>query len=599
MKNGLKHYQDKVYTGRLKMKFTARTALLLAVILIFVSALPSNTVIAASYPPAGGPPSDSSAKYEKALDLKILGLIANSPEDFNLDQSPDRLQGAIMLVRLLGKEKIAREKYFSHPFTDVPSWADLYVGYLYQNNLTKGIGNSQFGSDETLTAIQFITFVLRSAGYEDKTDFEYSKASDKALQLGLLNTDEYNAFKKSSSFKRDDMFAISYNALSIKLKGADLTLLDKLVNLDNAIKKPAARALGLYTSDLSQELGNVKSYACVTTQYGSAVKNKENFFKLIRKSLYYYEGQIKIDIGSYEGSITDDFEAAFYRALAAAEEVTGVDDFVNSWRYSANGRTFTLNIQYRYSKNEFLRRTANARAAVDKARQIVVRLIKPDMSEFEKEIALHDYIVNNTRYDYQNYLSDTLPDESFEEYGCLVLGVAVCEGYSEAMKLLCDLAGLECIIVKGKSKRGNGSVGHAWNLIMVDGEYYHLDVTNDDPVTANGYDALAYYYFNLPDWEMSLSNEWDASEYPSCTSTENSYYYKNRLVADNREDFGEAVQRALEQRKEMIELKVTDYSEDRYSNISDILFELGNVRKYSYSVLKELGIIRIFNIQYS
>lgn len=63
-----------------------------------------------------------------------------------LDETATRAEGAAMLVRLLGAEDKAFERNHLHPFTDVPDWADPYVGYLYQNGLTIGIGNNLYGS---------------------------------------------------------------------------------------------------------------------------------------------------------------------------------------------------------------------------------------------------------------------------------------------------------------------------------------------------------------------------------------------------------------------------------------------------------------------
>jgi hypothetical protein len=220
------------------------------------------------------------------------------------------------------------------------------------------------------------------------------------------------------------------------------------------------------------------------------------------------------------------------------------------------------------------------------------------MSDFDKEKALHDYIVNNTRYDYQNYLNDTIPDESFEEYGCLVLGVAVCEGYAEAIKLLCDLSGLECILVMGKTINNYTDEGHAWNIVKIDGEYYHVDVTNNDPVTPDNSNILTYQYFNLSDSEMALYNSWNRADYPICTGTKNNYYNKYGMVASDRKDFDRVVLKALDQRSPVIEVKVKDYSKANYSNISDTIFSMDYVKKYSHTVNDLFGIIRL-DIQYA
>ena len=95
------------------MKTTARKVLILSMILIFASVmLPFPASASAS----------ASSNYERAVDLKILGLLANPPAKFELEHAPTRIQGAIMLIRLLGKEKAAELSNYSHPFTDVEPW---------------------------------------------------------------------------------------------------------------------------------------------------------------------------------------------------------------------------------------------------------------------------------------------------------------------------------------------------------------------------------------------------------------------------------------------------------------------------------------------
>lgn len=571
------------------MKTTAQKALILSIILIFTTVMlpvPANAAASAS------------SNYEKAVDLKILGLLANPPAQFELERAPTRVEGAIMLIRLLGKENLAKQGSYPHPFTDVPSWASYYVGYLYHNNLTKGIGNNMFGSADSLTAQQYVTFVLRSMGYEDKVDFEYNRVFDKAQQIGLLDTAERSSYEKAPVFLRNDMAGISYDALSIKLKSSEQTLLDKLVLTDKAVYQPAARVLGLYTSDIKYELTNVTSFNPPVTQLGSVVKNSEELFLLMRKALYYNESLIKIDAGSYNGKVTTDFEAAYDRAIAVVSEVTGVDDFIDSWKYVLENNSFEVSIQYRFGKDTFDQRKKDAKAALNKARELVATLIAKDMSEYAKEMILHDYIIYNTRYDYENYRKGTIPSESFEEYGSLVLGVAVCEGYSEAMKLLCDLSSIECLFISGKSKSGSDWIDHAWNIVKVDGKYYHVDVTNDDPVSQDGKDVLAYYYFNLPDSEMALGNTWEGANYPACTNNESNYYVQNDMVVANRQEFEQRLQKAVEQRKSGIELKVSNFSKDEYSNMSEIVFKNDTVSKFNYVIHDTLGIIRVYNIEY-
>jgi len=571
------------------------TYILILTFAVSVAPLRVNAADVISNPPA------SSKSFEKAIDLKILGLVANTPDNFQLDRAPTRTEGAVMLIRLLGKEAQVLKGTYKHPFTDVPAWADKYIGYMYENKLTTGIDGTHFGSDLKLNASQYVTFVLRSLGYQDGVDFTYSQAIDKALALGIVSSAEAVALKGPAIFLRDDMFSISHNALSATLKGSSATLLDKLADTDKAIYKPAATALGLYTSDVKKEYANISTLTLPTTAYGIEVKNSEDFYKVVRYGLCNFESSLTLDIRNYKGSYKDDFKSVYSRAKVAAEDFTRIKNYSSGLKYSANSMRMTLTFEYNYSKGEFKKRLENVRAALNKARYAVANLITSGMSDFEKELILHDYIVNNVRYDIENYKKNPIPDSSFEEYGALVLGVAVCEGYSRAMKLLCDLSGIECIIVTGTSISRGVQEGHAWNIVKIDGEYYHLDVTYDDPVTEDGSNALIHDYFNLSDDEMKLYCDWDKTAYPACTSTKNSYFTKYNMVARDKADFSKAVQSAIAKRRSRIELKVLDYSQNKYSknDIYDIVLNSSDVTGYRYSINDTIGVIRIFNIKYS
>ena len=103
-----------------------------------------------------------------------------------------------------------------------------------------------------------------------------------------------------------------------------------------------------------------------------------------------------------------------------------------------------------------------------KAREIISKVVKPNMSDLQKELALHDYVISNTKYDSENYIKNTIPKDSYSPYGALVNGIAVCQGYAEAMNLL------ETMIVVGDTDGENGWESHVWNIVKIDGVYYQL-----------------------------------------------------------------------------------------------------------------------------
>jgi putative cell wall-binding protein len=158
------------------------------------------------------------------------------------------------------------------------------------------------------------------------------------------------------------------------------------------------------------------------------------------------------------------------------------------------------------------------KAYYNKAKTVISQIIKPGMTDFEKEKAVHDYIANNVQYDVENYYNDTIPDESYSPYGALIKGVAVCQGYAQATDLLLNLAGIESIVVVGEADNGSARGDHAWNIVKINGMYRHLDTTWDDPLSPWNGITVEYDYFNLTDDEMSIDHFWDKSKYPSCTS---------------------------------------------------------------------------------
>lgn len=156
-----------------------------------------------------------------------------------------------------------------------------------------------------------------------------------------------------------------------------------------------------------------------------------------------------------------------------------------------------------------------------KAHQIYVTVVKEDMTDFEKLLALHDYIVLHTNYDYGNYLADTIPTSSYGLTGVLLYGTAVCNGYAVTLQMFLDAAEIENKLVTGTANNGSSEEGHAWNLVQLDGEWYHVDSTWDDSsrllssgAISNPY-GMKYNYFCISDSTMSTNHFWNEGDYPS------------------------------------------------------------------------------------
>ena len=119
--------------------------------------------------------------------------------------------------------------------------------------------------------------------------------------------------------------------------------------------------------------------------------------------------------------------------------------------------------------------------------------ISEGMSDFEKEMQIIQYMVENIEYTYDNYVAGTIPDISYTAEGALVKGRAVCDGYSKAFMEMAKACGPEAKRITGgagacyESDGLLGNINHAWNKVKLDGQWYHVDVTWEDPVSENSY----------------------------------------------------------------------------------------------------------------
>lgn len=168
-----------------------------------------------------------------AQKLSLLNVFKGTGNSFELNRTPTRLEGLVMFIRLLGVESNA-DMLKNDPctFNDVPSWGIGYVNYAYKNGLTKGTGEGSFGSNDSIDANSYITFLLRALGYSDELnnpDFTWMNADDFGKSVGLIEPELFNHIS-TKEFTRANVAKLSHNALMLNLKNSQTTLLQKLVN---------------------------------------------------------------------------------------------------------------------------------------------------------------------------------------------------------------------------------------------------------------------------------------------------------------------------------------------------------------------------------
>ena len=144
---------------------------------------------------------------------------------------------------------------------------------------------------------------------------------------------------------------------------------------------------------------------------------------------------------------------------------------------------------------------------IDKINKVVDEVISEEldssMSEEEKIKAIHDYIINNSKYDSER-ISGITKYNSNTAYGNLIEGYGICSGYTDAMAIFLDRLKIKNYKISSNE--------HIWNLVYINNKWLNLDLTFDDPVTSDNEDILQHDYF-LIDTDKLLELDKDEHEF--------------------------------------------------------------------------------------
>jgi len=222
---------------------------------------------------------------------------------------------------------------------------------------------------------------------------------------------------------------------------------------------------------------------------------KDNVYSVIKKNLMAHNTEFTIEMNesTMEAIGTD---ADLFSIVAAIDDKDTSKDgdylklslikWSGRWilRDSDNTAKLTFSASYRIT-------LAQEKKLDSKIESVLKALDLKDASDYDKVKAIHDYIIKRVSYD-QNL-------KKYTAYNALINTSSVCEGYASAAYRMFTDAGIESRIITGTSDGG----GHAWNIVKVDGEWYNIDLTWDDPIMDNGEQTLRYDFFlkNTEDFE--------------------------------------------------------------------------------------------------
>ncbi|QXE20180.1 transglutaminase domain-containing protein [Clostridium sp. 001] len=418
-------------------------------------------------------------------------------------------------------------------------------------------------------------------------------ANNKTWTISFNKNIDINSAKNSIKvYEQDNNQSVAVNVVSSK---SDVVQVSPENPYTSGEKYVLVIDNNLKSTDGKQLNEGVKYNFTVNGQNGSngeiSIQNYTQYYNAVKDALSNYKDTLVLNITNYDRSTYN---------LGVIDKILKDNPNLRDWYSSAGSNVesssstkMTINFKYDDTKQNLI---AKENAIQQKVDQVVNSVTTPQMKDYEKELALHDYVVNNTEYD-QRAVTGNMPNDSYTAYGVLVNKTAVCQGYADAMDRLLAAADIECKMVIGQGNDGDGWISHAWNIVKIQGQYYQVDSTWDDPVTNDGSKLLSHSYFNITDSQIAKNHEWDKSDYPECNSTDYSFsklgvtekdkYGNDIKVVDNYNDFYNALKNYVISQRQSFSIKILNYNSTNY-----------NVPKNLKQIVTKYNIYGDYNLTY-
>lgn len=207
------------------------------------------------------------------------------------------------------------------------------------------------------------------------------------------------------------------------------------------------------------------------------------------------------DVSDSYIAVYNDHPELFY--LSHAPQMTKKISFL--------GNSITLISNSIFSRSEIMQ----YRMTIDKILKSLALLTKGVSDDVSIEKIVCDYLLKNITYEINNVYNQNAAT-------VLVKNKGQCSGIAKAVKYIFDYFNIECIIVNGTASDPIAGISgpHSWNIVKIDGKYYHLDVTFMIGANMSKRQPFNYLYFNYSDSQMETNHQWDKKYYPACNTSE-------------------------------------------------------------------------------
>ncbi len=217
----------------------------------------------------------------------------------------------------------------------------------------------------------------------------------------------------------------------------------------------------------------------------ATMETKDDYIESLREAMLQRNQTVTLNFKGESEEVHGFVSNAINQAFEIDKPSTNLDfDYLRyiykGTQISIKGLFNAYRVEYKLNYNESKEQTD---AVLTKVKKELNALKVSTMNEYDKIKTVHDYIINNATYDISAVHSSA--------YDNLLNQTSVCQGYAMVTYLMMKEAGIDCRIITGTGK----GVSHAWNIVRLNGKWYNIDCTWDDPVSSDGKKHLEYDYF--------------------------------------------------------------------------------------------------------
>ena len=229
----------------------------------------------------------------------------------------------------------------------------------------------------------------------------------------------------------------------------------------------------------------------------------------------------------------------------------------------------------------------------------IMNLARKEKTVYEAIKTVYAYFVEN--YEYAYSLGNDLKYHS--AISVFMYRKSVCEGFALAFANVLNRLGIPCGIVTGQSSLGGTYGAHAWNIVELDRNYYHLDVTWDICTKEKGIDIFDYFF--LDDKLVRKDHQWNDVSVPAASDVTKEFYMKNNRCCKNEQECMAVLAAGLRQKKSTISFRFIGNDSGETISVQNIksLFERTvnrvhcSYRSVSFSVNSMCGTV-YFSLTY-